>query len=290
MPSTRKQKAKERRSRQLDMLSDVENVDIMLGSYSRDAEENNISKNEVNLDSGSSRPQQSSNVIGEDFRSLLNTISRENSEITIETTRLINDEISSQLSRKLNEIKTSLNSQIQNAILAAITDTVLPSIQNTLSKQGEPNFTIVDPRCNEPHQGSKAASSASKNLRSSEQQRNPGAEITQETWGKRSKTSPVEENHRHMSRDSSVDSYDGEQNHDIYCTKTTKKLQIFELSKILVQVPQCNCYRYSASRDIVIAEIFQGGTLPSALKVLLNSVYSLIQVYAMILRYLWRFF
>ena len=72
----------------------------------------------------------------------------------------------------------------------------------------------MDPRSNEPHQGSKAASSASKNLRSSERQRNPGAEITQETWGKRSKTSPVEENHRHMSRDSSVDSYDGEQNHD----------------------------------------------------------------------------
>ena len=67
MPSTRRQKAKERRSRQLDIMSDVENVDIMLGSYSRCDEENNISENEGNLDSGSSRPQQSSNVIGEDF-------------------------------------------------------------------------------------------------------------------------------------------------------------------------------------------------------------------------------
>ena len=95
MPSTRKQKAKERRSRQLDMLSDAEIVDIMLGSYSRDDEEKNVSENDVNLDSGSSRPQQSSNVIEDDFRSLLNTNSRENSEITIETTRLINDEISS---------------------------------------------------------------------------------------------------------------------------------------------------------------------------------------------------
>ena len=105
MPSTRKQKAKERRSRQLDMLSDLENDDITLGSYSRDGEENIASKNEVNLDSGSSRPQQNSNVIGEDFRSLLNTNSRENSEITIETTRMI-----SKKSRKLNEIKNSLNS------------------------------------------------------------------------------------------------------------------------------------------------------------------------------------
>ena len=167
----------------------------------------------MNLDLESGRLQRNSNVTGEDFRSLL-TNSRENSEITIETTRLINDEISSQLSRKLNEIKTSLNSQIQNALSAAITNTVLPSIQNTLNMQGGPNFTIVDPRSNEPHQGSKAASSANKNLRSRERQRNPGAEITQKTWGKRSKTSPVEENHRNMSRDSSVDSYDAERNHD----------------------------------------------------------------------------
>ena len=117
MPSTRKQRAKERRSRQLDMLSDVENVDIMLGSYSRNDEENNISENEVNLDSGSSRPQQSSNVLGEDFRSLPNTNSRENSEIMIESTRLITEEISNQMSRKLIEIKTSLNSQIQKQLL-----------------------------------------------------------------------------------------------------------------------------------------------------------------------------
>ena len=110
MPSTRKQKAKERRSRQLDILSDVENVDIMLGRYSRDEEENMASENEVNLDSGSSRPQQNSNVIGEDFRSLLNTNSRENSEITVETTRMISEETSNQMSRKLNEIRNSLNS------------------------------------------------------------------------------------------------------------------------------------------------------------------------------------
>ena len=137
MPSTRKQKAKERRSRQLDIMSDVENVDVMLGSYSGNIEGNDHSENELNLDSESGRLQRNSNVTGEDFRSLL-TNSRENSENTIETTRLINDEISSQLSRKLNEIKTSLNSQIQNAISAAITNTVLPSIQNTLNIQGSP--------------------------------------------------------------------------------------------------------------------------------------------------------
>ena len=113
MPSTRKQKDKERRSRQLDMLSDVETVDIKLGSYSRDDEENIASEKEVNLDPGSSRAQQSSNVIKEGFRSLLNTNSRENSEITIEITRIISEESSKQMSRKLNEFKNSLNFQIQ---------------------------------------------------------------------------------------------------------------------------------------------------------------------------------
>ena len=85
----------------------------------------------MNSDSGSSRPQQNSNVIGEDFRSLLNTDSREKSEITIETTRMISKEISNQMSRELNESKTSLNFQIQDAMSMAISEKTLPSIQNT---------------------------------------------------------------------------------------------------------------------------------------------------------------
>ena len=51
MPSTRKQKAKEKRSRQLDIMSDVENVDVMVGSYSRNHEGNDQRENELNLDS-----------------------------------------------------------------------------------------------------------------------------------------------------------------------------------------------------------------------------------------------
>ena len=125
MPSTRKQKAREKRSRQSDTLSDAENVDIMLGSYSRDEVENNGSENEMNLDSGSTRPKQNSNVIGDDFRSLLNTNSRESSEITIETTRMISEEISNQMSINLNEIKTSLNFQIQDEISNVITEKIL---------------------------------------------------------------------------------------------------------------------------------------------------------------------
>ena len=55
MPSTRKQKAKERRSRQLDFMSDVENIDILLGNHSIDDDTNNQSEDELHLTSVSSR-------------------------------------------------------------------------------------------------------------------------------------------------------------------------------------------------------------------------------------------
>ena len=82
----------------------------MLESYLRDDDRTDQSEDDLNLDSGSNRPQQSSNLVGEEFRSLLNTNSRENSEMKIETTRMINEEISDQMSREINEIRPSLNS------------------------------------------------------------------------------------------------------------------------------------------------------------------------------------
>ena len=137
MPSTRKQKAKERRSRQLDIMSDVENVDMMLGRYSRDDDRNNQSEDELNLDSGSSRPQQSSNLVGEDFRSLRNTNGRKNIEMTIETTRMISEDDSHEMSMMLNEIKSSLNSRIQDPFTAAIAEKVFPSIQKNTKYAGK---------------------------------------------------------------------------------------------------------------------------------------------------------
>ena len=73
-------------------MSDVENFDIMSSSYSRDEDRNNQSEDELNLDSGLSRSQQCSKIVEEDFRSLLDTNSREKSEMTVGTTRMISEE------------------------------------------------------------------------------------------------------------------------------------------------------------------------------------------------------
>ena len=143
MASTRTQKAKERLSRHLDIMSDVKNADVMLGNYSGEDEGNYQKDSELNLDPVSIRHQQNSNVVGENFRSLL-TNSCQNSEITIETTRMISDEVSSQVSRRLNEIEDSLYFQIQDAVTTAIAEKVLPSLQKTFDTQERTNFTVVD--------------------------------------------------------------------------------------------------------------------------------------------------
>ena len=134
MPSTRKQKAKKMQSRQLDIMSDVENFDVMLGSYTRNEDRDEHSENELNLDSESSRPQRNSNLTGEDYR---------------------------------------------------------------------------------PHTGPKAANSTMEDQMSSGLQRNPEVENTLKTWETRPKRCFMEENNRKMSRQSSVGSYNSEQNRDI---------------------------------------------------------------------------
>ena len=77
MSSTRNQKAEEKLSRQSEVMSVLENVEIMLGSYSRNNERYDQDDSYTNLDSESNRLQRSSNLLREDFRSLLNTNSRE---------------------------------------------------------------------------------------------------------------------------------------------------------------------------------------------------------------------
>ena len=89
----------------MDLLSDLENVDVMLGFYSRnELESNSGDKNDV-VDFESDRPRQDIVQKSEDFKLLLNSSSRETSESTIETMRLVNSEVS----KKIDELKRDLN-------------------------------------------------------------------------------------------------------------------------------------------------------------------------------------
>ena len=68
MPSTRKQRAKERRFRKVDMMSDTEILDIMLGSYSRNELENNSVDRNDEMDHESDRTRHDLVQNSEDFR------------------------------------------------------------------------------------------------------------------------------------------------------------------------------------------------------------------------------
>ena len=109
--------------------------------------------------------------------------------MTIETSRIISEEISNQMSWTLNEIKSSLKSQIQDVITTAIDEKVLPSIQNTLDTQARSNFTMAD----------RSSSGLQRNL---EVESRPETCFTQEKC-------------RQMSKEKSVDSYWGKPNRDI---------------------------------------------------------------------------
>ena len=100
MPSTRKQKAKEKRARQSDVMSDSEDMNVMLGNYpgnQSDDELNDI----MEMDSRSNGTRTDTIIRNcEDFRTLLNTGNTTVNVVTVNTTRLISAEISQQVSRK----------------------------------------------------------------------------------------------------------------------------------------------------------------------------------------------
>ena len=107
----------------------------MLGSYSRNELENNSEDRKIEVDLASERPRQDVVQNSEDFRSLLNSNSRENSETTLETVRLVDTEVT----RRTEELKKDLNSRIIESINSTINEKILPSIQNTLGSQ-RPRF------------------------------------------------------------------------------------------------------------------------------------------------------
>ena len=131
MPSTRKQKAEEKRSRQSDVISDLENMDIMLRFYSKNDLHCQSEEKETEGDLESNRLQSANPTIC-DFRSLVNTNSRKNIEIFIETAKMIYNEITTEVTRKLGGLRRDLNTQILDDVSSANAEKLLPSIQNVL--------------------------------------------------------------------------------------------------------------------------------------------------------------
>ena len=141
MPITRKQK-KARKSRGLEILSDIANLDIMLG-------ENHFNETErdESLDSASVRRHDSvmSNNIenegGSSFSNHMNSNTRTNAvngQNSADVSSLaeinkLSSLLNSRISREMDEMMNSVSVQIQRAIIDAMSNQVLPQIQNVVS-------------------------------------------------------------------------------------------------------------------------------------------------------------
>ena len=194
MPSTRKQKAKEKRSRQSDIMSDLEDMNVMLGNYPRNQLDDGLNENvDMDLRSNETRAEMARNC--EDFRSLLNTENRIENEVTKDNSTFIRSEISQQMSRKLDELKRDLNTQITKSINSVIQKTILLSLQNSLSGLNSGLGTNVDSR-------------------SSRLSRNTEGKKHQSAWGNPQNLSSMNSHNHPHSKNSSLSSLDCTDDHD----------------------------------------------------------------------------
>ena len=141
MLTTRKQK-KTRKCRGQELLSDIENLDIMLG-------ENHFDRNErdESLNSNCARRQES--TFGDEFDDNSENRRLDSREINPENNtnygqnssegnssaeiNRLSSEINSRLSRELDKMMSSVNTQIQKAISDAIGNQILPQSQTALN-------------------------------------------------------------------------------------------------------------------------------------------------------------
>ena len=146
MPFTRKQKAREKRARQSDVMSDVENLDVMIGTYTPNELDERENNSGLEMDLGSGRRRKNTDLVGENIRSSLNANMSVNSEITAESSRAINSEISPRMSRRFEEIKSNLNSHILEVLNAAIEEKVSPTIRSVVEISEGAKSTKWGPR------------------------------------------------------------------------------------------------------------------------------------------------
>ena len=131
MPSTRRQKAKARKSREKDMLSDFENLDVMLGNGNGNPIERELAEA---IDQSSAHGDADTNMYrGSEYRdySHENDMLRQN-EVR-QSFETFSNEFNLRLSQEMDSMMSMMHNQINRAITTAINERVIPEIQNIAS-------------------------------------------------------------------------------------------------------------------------------------------------------------
>ena len=128
MPSTRRQKAKARKSREVYMMSDFDNPDVMLGN-----ENNNPIERELAdaIKQSSAHEDADTNTYHRDeYRDFTyeNDALRQND--VRQSFEAFANEFNLRMSQEMDSMMSLMNSQINRAITTAIAERVIPEIQN----------------------------------------------------------------------------------------------------------------------------------------------------------------
>ena len=137
MPSTRRQKAKATKSKEIDMMSAFENMDVVLGNDNLNPIERELSNvigntgshcdDESNLQSRENDPREM------DFGHYVNENMIPRQEKFQETMEPFTGEFNMRLSQEMDSMMSMMHSQINRAISTAIAERVIPEIQNIVS-------------------------------------------------------------------------------------------------------------------------------------------------------------
>ena len=131
MLSTRKQKRKTRTSREAEMLSDLKNMDIMIGSNhfeGEDSEFGNTPRRPESLSYDALVDHNTNSFSNSGENKMRRFAGNGRNSREIDSSSEINKR-SGEFTQEMNELMSSVSSQIQRAVSRAINEQVLPHIQ-----------------------------------------------------------------------------------------------------------------------------------------------------------------
>ena len=142
MPSTRNQNSKARKSREMDMMSDFENLDVMLGNSNNNPIERELADA---IDQSSAHGDTDTNAYQEnEYRNYLheNDLLRQN-EVR-QSFETFSNEFNLRLSQETDSMMSMMHSQINRANTTAIAERVIPEIQNIANSTSSTGQRYID--------------------------------------------------------------------------------------------------------------------------------------------------
>ena len=187
MPSTRRQKAKARKSREMDMMSHFENLDVMLGNSNNNPIERELAEA---IDQSSTHGDVDTNAYLEnEYRDY----SHENDllrQIEVrQSFETFSNEFNLRLSQEMDSMMSMMHSQINRAITTAIAERVIPEIQNIANSMSSTEHRDTEASSSPSSQENRENASGPKTKIAKKDSRSVGD--LRETMGQSSYRSPL---------------------------------------------------------------------------------------------------